>query len=239
MRNGRLVKAPQQQLSNSCQSKNDSENNSSENEDYDIISTNNEDSTEYNQDNFGDSNSILNCQSNITIDICTDCYQLMGGFIVSVNENDLAETKNSPVFARKKANQLDLLKTVHLANNKNFNPDLSPAVSSSSSIGMDNIAEINVVVNAPESSPHPFKYLTPYFSSHHSSTPSNMNKPAIVDSSLSEKNTELSTIIVQSTSTNDNFADLDSFQHNNASFEPSLQNLRKSLTLDFQPFDQR
>lgn len=234
MRNGLLVK-----VSNSCQFKNDSESNSSENEDYEIIYTNNEDSIEYNQDNLSDSNSILNYQANIAIDICTDCYELMSGFIVSVNENDLAETKNSPVFARKKANQLDLLKTVHLANKKNFNSDLSPAVSSSSSIGMDNIAEMNIVVNPPESSPKQCKYLMSYHSSHHSSTPFNMNKPAIIDSSLGEKNTELSTIIVQSTSTNDNFADIDSFQHTSGSFEPSLKNLRRSLTLDLQPFDQR
>ncbi|RNA43851.1 spire -like protein [Brachionus plicatilis] len=234
IRNGFLVKVPLSKLITKSQSKNDSASSSSDNEDYEIISTNNDDSIEYNQDNFGDSTSLY--QANQTVDICTDCYQLMDGFIVSVNENDLVETKNSPVFARKKANQMDLLKTVHLANRKNFNSDLSPAVSSSSSIGMDNIAEMNVVISTTESSPMPCKHMM----SHHSSTPTNTNKSAIYDSSLNEKNTELSTIIVQSTSTNDNFADLDSFQHNNSgSMEHGMKNLRKSLTLDLQPVGQR
>lgn len=230
-----MVRVPLNKISSDSQSKNDSASNSSDNDDYEIISTNNDDSIEFNQENLSDSTSVLSYQANQIIDICTDCHQLMGGFIVSVNENYLTEAKDSPVFVRKKPNQMDLLKTVHLANKKNFHSDLSPAVSSSSSIGMDNIAEMNVVITTTESSPMPCKYMV----SHHSSTPtlSNANKPAIIDSSLSEKNTELSTIIVQSTSIN--YTDLDSFQHNSGSIETGMKNLRKSLTLDLQPVGQR
>ncbi|CAF0716819.1 unnamed protein product [Brachionus calyciflorus] len=238
LKNGHLVKVPVDKLcpERISQSKNDSASNSSDNEDYEVISNTNDDSLEYNQvdESSCDSISVNSFNMNQIIEICTDCYQIMDGFVVSANETELGldQNKNSPIFTRKKDNHIDLIKSVHLANKKSLNThsDLSPAVSSSSSIGMDNLPEI--VITHGESSPVPSKYMM----SHHSTpTISNSNTPAIINSSLNEKSNDLSTIIAQSNNNTNNFGEFDSFNQNNASLENVPNNLRHSLTLDLQP----
>lgn len=244
LKNGQIAQVPLFKLcpsKHSIRSKNDSLSNSSDNEDYDVISCKIQDNYESEEHNFKNNNLYLNNNNNQKnganslnhqlFDICVDCYQIMDGVIVSASEIDLGlqnqnqnlnQGKNSPVNGRKKSSNKEFIKSVHLANKKS-------GLNSPSSIGMDFIKDMKVN-NKAESSPISNKIMA----SHHSTpTQWSTNTPAIA--SL-EKSADLSTIIVQS-STSENFGeDFDSFNQNNSTENSNTnKHLRLGLTLDLQP----
>lgn len=217
LKNGQIAQVPLFKLCPNKFSIRDSPINSSENEEYEIISCTIED--ECKSDEFNDCNSF---------EICVDCYQIMDGVIVSANETDLQiQTKitNSPVNNRKKSNnKIDLIKSVH---KKTI---VSPSLSSPSTIGMDFIGKDVQITNRANGdySPLPNKILL----SHHSTpTQSSQNTPAIANLHNTSNN-ELSTIIVHSMTSDNLFDSMNSNDPNNNSMS---RNIRQNLTLDLQP----